>query len=61
MEYRIVNRILSMDDDFFEGVRALLIEKDHKPHWSPARLADIDPKGIEAHFADLGPRELILS
>jgi enoyl-CoA hydratase/carnithine racemase len=61
MEYRIVNRILSMDDDFFEGVRALLIEKDHKPRWSPARLADIDPKGIEAHFADLGPRELILS
>ena len=61
MEYRIINRILSMDEDFLEGVRAILIDKDHKPRWSPARLAEIDQQKIEAHFADLGPRELILS
>lgn len=60
MEYRVVSRIMTMDRDFFEGVRALLVDKDKAPKWSPARLADIDPKAIEAHFAGLGEDELIL-
>ena len=58
MEYRIVNRILEMDPDFLEGVRAILIDKDRNPVWSPARLADIDHDAIAAHFDDLGEDEL---
>ncbi len=60
MEYRIVHRIMTLDKDFFEGVRALLIDKDKAPNWQPARLADVDDAVIEAHFADLGDAELRL-
>ena len=36
--------------DFAEGVRALLIDKDCQPRWSPARLADVTPEWLEEHF-----------
>ena len=37
-------------NDFAEGVRALLIEKDNAPKWKPASLAEIKPSHIETHF-----------
>ncbi len=37
--------------DFSEGVRALLIDKDKAPKWSPADWHAIDRSLIEAHFA----------
>lgn len=36
--------------DFTEGIRALLIDKDRTPRWSPAALDDVTPALIEAHF-----------
>lgn len=36
--------------DFVEGVRALLIEKDNAPKWSPATLAALTPAYVEEHF-----------
>ena len=27
--------------DFFEGIRAAVIDKDKRPRWSPARLEDV--------------------
>ncbi|MGI4937452.1 MAG: enoyl-CoA hydratase/isomerase family protein, partial [Janthinobacterium lividum] len=38
--------------DFAEGVRALLIDKDHQPSWQPATLAEVTPEWIEGFFAD---------
>jgi len=36
--------------DFAEGIRALLIDKDKQPAWSPARLADVTDTHIEQYF-----------
>lgn len=49
LDYRIAHRILT-GHDFYEGVRAALIDKDRDPHWQPAALADVDPLAVEAHF-----------
>jgi enoyl-CoA hydratase/carnithine racemase len=57
MEFRILNRMLA-GHDFYEGIRAALVDKDRKPKWSPATLDAVDPAAIEAYFAPLGPREL---
>lgn len=37
--------------DFLEGVRAMVVDKDRTPRWSPPRLEDLDPAGIAALFA----------
>ena len=52
MEHRIARRI-AFGHDFSEGVRALVIEKDNSPHWSPSRLEDVTPEMLDAVFAPL--------
>ncbi len=52
MEFRIVSRIVH-GHDFYEGVRALIIDKDNAPRWQPPRLADLDARAIEGYFAPL--------
>jgi enoyl-CoA hydratase len=36
--------------DFAEGVRAMVVDKDRKPRWQPARIEDVDPGVIGAMF-----------
>lgn len=38
--------------DFVEGIRALIIEKDQKPQWNPASLAQATPAWVDGFFAD---------
>ena len=49
-EYRVVCQI-KHGHDFYEGVRAQLIDKDKAPRWSPATLAEVDAAGLDAYFA----------
>ena len=52
-EFRIVSRVIR-GHDFYEGVRAVIIDKDNKPRWQPASLAEVSDTEVERHFADLG-------
>jgi enoyl-CoA hydratase len=36
--------------DFREGVRAVLVHKDHKPQWQPASIEAVDSAAIEGMF-----------
>jgi enoyl-CoA hydratase/carnithine racemase len=38
--------------DFREGVRAVLVDKDHAPRWKPARIEDVTEEMIAAFFLD---------
>jgi enoyl-CoA hydratase len=51
-EYRVVTRV-ARGHDFYEGVRALIIDKDNAPRWAPAALDAVTPADIERHFAPL--------
>ena len=55
MEYLIVSRVLD-GHDFYEGVRAQIIDKDRNPAWHPARLEDVNPADIDRYFAALDDR-----
>ena len=52
LEYRMVNRIFT-GHDFFEGIRAVVIDKDQSPDWRPATLAEVDGPAVAAYFAEL--------
>jgi enoyl-CoA hydratase len=56
LEYRLTQQVLA-GHDFFEGVRAVLVDKDNAPQWSPASLVAVTPQMVAAHFAPLGERE----
>lgn len=58
-EFRIVSRLIH-GHDFYEGVRAVIIDKDNAPQWRPAALAEVSDAEIERHFAPLGRAELAL-
>jgi enoyl-CoA hydratase len=56
---RIVSRIV-FGHDFYEGVRAVIVDKDNAPRWQPATLAEVGDAEVEKHFAPLGEKELAL-
>jgi enoyl-CoA hydratase len=59
-EFRIVSRIVK-GLDFYEGVRAVIIDKDNRPRWNPASIDGVDSSFIDSYFAPLGDGELDFS
>ncbi|KAK8729894.1 hypothetical protein OTU49_008377 [Cherax quadricarinatus] len=60
MEHRIVSRIYK-GHDFKEGVRAVLIDKDHKTSWSPATLEEVPTEDIiQYYFSPLDPEKELM-
>jgi enoyl-CoA hydratase len=57
-EYRAALEVFK-SDDFREGVRAAVIDKDRNPRWSPARIADVTPEMTAPYFAEIGADELV--
>ncbi|MEM1106158.1 MAG: enoyl-CoA hydratase/isomerase family protein [Pseudomonadota bacterium] len=57
MEYRIGWRKVQ-SADFLEGVRAVILDKDNSPKWSPETLEAVSQAQVEAYFAPLGDDEL---
>ncbi|MEU9760810.1 enoyl-CoA hydratase/isomerase family protein [Streptomyces sp. NPDC047987] len=47
--------------DLVEGVRAQIIDKDRRPRWSPADLAEVTDEDVARFFVPLGERELGLA
>jgi len=57
-EYRAALEVFA-SDDFREGVRATVVDKDRNPHWSPARIEDVTPEILAPYFAEIGANELV--
>ncbi len=57
LEYRMTQHVMQRHD-FFEGVRALLVDKDQTPKWQPASLAAVSEDDVDFYFRPIGDREL---
>jgi enoyl-CoA hydratase/carnithine racemase len=60
MEYRMVQNCLEIGD-FFEGVRAMLVDKDRKPNWIPPKIENVDDNRVNNFFKSLGNLDLKLA
>ncbi|WP_419420657.1 enoyl-CoA hydratase/isomerase family protein [Legionella sp. D16C41] len=59
MDYRLVGHFMQ-DHDFYEGIRALLIDKDKNPRWSPDNLKAITPALVANYFEHDGEELTLL-
>jgi enoyl-CoA hydratase/carnithine racemase len=56
-EYRAALEVFR-SDDFREGVRAAVIDKDRDPRWSPPDIEGVTPEMLAPYFAKIGADEL---
>ena len=56
VEYRLTVRLFE-DGEFPEGVRALIVDKDRKPKWSPPELDGVTTEMVERYVTPLPPGE----
>ena len=49
MDYCLTSHFMR-NSDFYEGVRALLVDKDNHPHWQPETINDVSSSMVEGYF-----------
>lgn len=54
MEYQMTQNFMDKHD-FFEGVRAILVDKDKSPKWNPSTLASVSKDQVSAYFESNAP------
>mmetsp|Transcript_46453 Transcript_46453/g.104713 ORF Transcript_46453/g.104713 Transcript_46453/m.104713 type:complete len:192 (-) Transcript_46453:299-874(-) len=59
-DFRTSQHCMRPESDFFEGIRAALVDKDRNPIWSVSSVDDLTEEQVESFFAPLGERELTL-
>ncbi len=59
-EYRAALEVFA-SDDFREGVRAAVIDKDRNPRWSPPQIEDVTPEMLAPYLATIGADELVFN
>ena len=59
IEYRVVLNIMK-GSDIYEGIRALIVEKDNRPQWQPNSLEDVTDNIVNDHFQLFTEEELPL-
>uniref|UniRef100_A0A8C4I8K1 3-hydroxyisobutyryl-CoA hydrolase n=1 Tax=Dicentrarchus labrax TaxID=13489 RepID=A0A8C4I8K1_DICLA len=57
MEYRL-SQACMRGCDFYEGVRAVLVDKDQSPKWNPSTLEELSDQTVEQCFSSLGEKDL---
>jgi len=57
LEYRMTQHAME-GHDFFEGIRAALVDKDRAPRWQHRAPAEVSEAEIASYFASIGSREL---
>jgi enoyl-CoA hydratase len=57
LEYRMTQHVMQAHD-FFEGIRALLVDRDNEPRWQHGSLAAVGDDEVASYFVPLGEREL---
>ena len=60
MEFRMCQNFMKPGSDFYRGIRAVLVDKDNNPQWTPATLKDVTDEMVESYFAPLGENEWVL-
>ncbi|OEU22477.1 enoyl-CoA hydratase [Fragilariopsis cylindrus CCMP1102] len=53
MEYRMAKACVRPGRDFYEGIRALLVDKDLSPKWNPSTLEEVTDDMIEEYFSPI--------
>ncbi|KAF5732811.1 Beta-hydroxyisobutyryl-CoA hydrolase 1 isoform 1 [Tripterygium wilfordii] len=58
-EYRMVCHVLrgEVSKDFFEGCRALLLDKDKNPRWEPSKLEHVRDDKVDLYFEKVNNEE----
>lgn len=49
LDYRLTMHFLE-NADFYEGIRAAVVDKDRNPKWQPSKLDEVSSKIVESYF-----------